>query len=221
MQAGRSFKIYVESVGILTALTIGMFLLRVLITHTLRYWFIPENLALAWASLFFAWWLTRRLKTSRWRSWQNLLLSICWLLFLPNTWYVMTDFIHVYPTGEINELYDIVLIASLIFSGFTLGLTSLYIIHNEFVRRMNARRAYLWAEVAILLSSFAIYLGRDLRWSTWDVITNPGGLILNVSDRILDPLSHTDTLSITALMFVSLSVIYFAFRRGLQLFRRP
>lgn len=221
MLANKNLRVYVESVGIITALCLGLFVLRVILTGTLRYWFIPENLALAWASLALAWWLVARLKISPWRSWQNVVLSIGWLLFLPNTWYVLTDFIHVYQTGEINELYDIVLIGSLIFSGFTLGLTSLYLVHRELAKRMDIRRAYAGAELAILLSSFAIYLGRDLRWSTWDVITNPAGLVLNVTDRLLNPFSHTDTLSTTALMFVSLSVVYFAFWRGLQLFRRP
>jgi len=198
-------------------LCLGLFIFRVLHTHTLRYWFIPENLALAWLSLGLAWLFTRRVTIEGWRSWQSVSLGILWLLFLPNTWYVLTDFIHVYPNGEINELYDITLIASLIFAGFTLGLTSLYLVHRELSSRMRPLQSYLWAEGAILLSSFAIYLGRDLRWSTWDVVTNPGGLIVSITDRIINPLSHTDTLSVTALMFVTLSVVYFAFWRGIQL----
>lgn len=220
MQRKRNLRLYIEAVGVLTLLTLGLFTLRIIMTGTLRYWFIPENLALAWLGFGLAWLLKQRLAVSRWLSWPNIGLSLLWLIFLPNTWYVMTDFIHVYQTGEINEIYDIMLITSLIFCGFALGLTSLYLVHRELRSRLGALRSYALIEVTLLLSGFAIYLGRDLRWSTWDVLTNPSGLILSISDRIISPFAHRSVLDITGLMFVSLSVVYFAFWRGLQIMRR-
>jgi uncharacterized membrane protein len=62
----------------------------------------------------------------------------------------------------------------------------------------------------ILLSSFAMYLGRNLRWNSWDVLANPSGVILSVSDRIVDPLGHPRALNVTGLFFVFLSSIYFS-----------
>lgn len=165
---------------------------------------------LAWLGLVFGWLLIHQLKVTRWASWQNLCLSFLWLFFLPNTWYVLTDFIHVYPTGEISELYDIVMVGSLVITGFILGFTSLFLVHKELLKRFGARpSAYLVAGV-ILLSSFAIYLGRNLRWNSWDVVANPGGLILNVSDRIIDPLGHLRAFNVTGLFFVLISVMYAA-----------
>lgn len=207
-------KRYIESLGLMSLLCLLLLGYRMLDTDTTRYWFIPWNLLLAWAGLFFGWLLANQLRVRRWLSWQNIILSILWLAFLPNTWYVITDFLHVYPTGEISELYDILLVGTTAFSGFILGFTSLRLIHNELLERLSPRASWTLVEAAILLSSFAIYLGRVLRWNSWDIVTNPGGLIVNVSDRIADPLGNPHALNMTGLFFVTLSIAYLAFYRG-------
>src|SRR5207248_883380 len=124
-------KRFVKAVGLLSVLCLGLFLFRIVFTHSLRYWFISGNLALACASLIFGWLLIERLKTYYWDNWLNLLLTLLWLIFLPNSWYVLTDLIHVYPSSEINQLYDITLISSLVVCGFFLGFSSLYVVHRE------------------------------------------------------------------------------------------
>lgn len=212
-EAGRKT---IESLGIMTAICLSLLLYRAIVTSSLRYWFIPENLALAWAGLLFGWLLVKGLRSRRWLSWQNILLGALWISSLPNTWYVLTDFIHVYPTGEISEFFDIVLIISLVITGFALGFISLLIVHRELLKRFSSASAFFIVELVILVSSFAIYLGRILRWSSWDVLTNPGGLLLNVSDRVIDPLGHMHALTFTGLFFVLISGLYFAFYRGIQ-----
>jgi uncharacterized membrane protein len=208
---------YLISVGLLSAAAIFFLGFRVLLTGTVRYWFIPENLALAWIGLFLAWLLTKELKNRRWLSWQNLGLTALWLMFLPNTWYVLTDYIHIVPTAEISQLFDIILMSLLVFTGFILGFTSLFLIHRELLHRLGEVKSYLLIELAIFTSSFAIYLGRDLRWNSWDVIKNPGGLLVNVSDRIADPFGSQRALNVTLLFFLLINVIYLAF----WLFSRP
>jgi hypothetical protein len=42
------------------------------------------------------------------------------------------------------------------------------------------------------------------------VVTNPNGVILNVSDRLIDPLGHLRAFNVTGLFFVLLSVMYLA-----------
>lgn len=207
---GETRSKYLKALALLSGLCLVLFFLRILMTGTVRYWFIPENLVLAWASLLFGWLLMLELKKRRWASWQNISLSFLWLFFLPNSWYVLTDFIHVQPTGEISQLYDIVLITSLVICGFTLGFTSLFLLHKEFLKRLSTRFSHSLIAAILLLSSFAIYLGRDLRWSSWDVVTNPGAILFDVSDRVIDPLGHPRALNVTGLFFVLLGSIYLA-----------
>ena len=201
---------YLKAIGLVSALCVVMFVFRALVTGVTRFAFVPENLVLAWLALSFAWLLTQQLKLRRWASWQNIALSVLWLLFLPNAWYVLTDFVHVTASGQISQIYDIVMVSTLVFAGFALGFTSLFIIHKEFLKRWSKQQAHGAVAAILLLASFAIYLGRDLRWSTWDVIANPSGIILNVSDRVIDPFGHPRALNVTLLFFGLLSVLYLA-----------
>jgi uncharacterized membrane protein len=204
---GRRF---LWAVGLLSLADLVLWVFRVLLTGSGRYSFIGWNLFLAWISLAVAVMLVRNLRHHRWRSWQNLLLSLLWLAFLPNTWYVLTDFVHISPNGEVSQLYDIVLMSLLVFTGFILGFASLFLVHRELLARYRAAESYFLIEVIILLSSFAIYLGRDLRWNSWDFIANPG-VIVNVSDRIADPFGNPRAINVTLLFFLLISVLYLAF----------
>ena len=78
-----------------------------------------------------------------------------------------------------------------------------------------------WAFVAacLLAGPFGIYVGRFLRWNSWDVITNAGGLLINVSDRLSDPLAHPSSLNVTGLFFIFISLSYWAFWRAAKIFK--
>lgn len=206
-------KRFVEAVGLISLSCLVLFVARILVTDTLRYWFIPENLFLAWISLAAAFWLRSNLSRQRWMSWQNIALSIIWLIFLPNTWYVLTDYIHVYPNGEVSEIFDIGLISLLVSAGFALGFSSLFLVHRELLKRYSARLSHSLAATVLLLSSFAIYMGRQLRWNTWDIIANPGGVALNISDRLLNPSQYPAAFNTTVVLFVVLGSLYLALWR--------
>lgn len=198
------------AVGILSIADIVLLVFRILLTGNHNYSFIPWNLFLAWVSFVLTGILIRHIGRVRWLSWPNIGLSLLWLAFLPNTFYVLTDFVHVGPTAEISQLYDIVLISLLVFIGFILGFANLFMIHRELLKRRSVTVSYAAIEAVILICSFAIYLGRDLRWNTWDVIANPGGVLVNVSDSI-DPFGNPRAFNVTFLFFILISVIYLAF----------
>jgi len=183
---------------------------RILLTGSHKYSFIPWNLFLAWTSFVLAGILVRHVQHARWLSWRNVGLSILWLIFLPNTFYVLTDFVHVAPTAEISQLYDIILVSLLVFAGFILGVANLFLVHRELLKRLSTTASYAVIEAVILICSFSIYVGRDLRWNTWDVIANPGGVIVNVSDS-LDPFGNPRAFNVTFLFFILVSLLYWAF----------
>jgi uncharacterized membrane protein len=210
-------KRFLRSMGVLTGLLLVFLLARVVVTGTFRYWFFIENLALAWIGFGLGWLLARQVKDRRWLSWKNVILTILWLAFLPNTWYVLSDFLHIGYTGEISELYDIVLTIFLVMNGFILGFTNLYLVHQELRKRLSEMYSSALVAVVIFLCSFAIYLGRDLRWNSWDVIANPGGILINISDRVVDPWSYPRAFNVTAMFFVLIGGAYLA----LWLFIKP
>jgi uncharacterized membrane protein len=182
--------------------------LRILESETTRYWFLVWNLALGWLPLLFAWWLVHRVRRARWLSWQNALLSVLWLGFLPNSFYLVSDLIHLRVTGEVSLLYDVVLFCSFIFNAYLAGFMSLYLIHRELLRRIQRQNAHTLVAIVLLACSFAIYLGRNLRWNTWDVLINPAGLLFDVSDRVVNPGLHPQAFVTTATFFVLLGSMY-------------
>jgi len=64
----------------------------------------------------------------------------------------------------------------------------------------------------LFLSSFGIYLGRYLRWNSWDIISNPLGLAGDIFDRFVNPSSHPRTWGMTVLMGVLLNMMYFSIK---------
>lgn len=171
-------------------------------------WYLSWNLFLAWLPLIFAWLLVRTLKTKPWSSWEGIMLTFLWLVFLPNSFYMVSDFIHLREVPAEHVLYDTVMFASFIFCGATLGFLSLYLVHEQLRKRLSTRATVLIVGAILLLCSFAIYLGRNLRWNTWDILINPAGLLFDTSDRILHPGAHPQTYTITLSFFVLLTTFY-------------
>ena len=137
-----------------------------------------------------------------------IVLTFLWLGFLPNSFYIMSDLIHLQSTGDIGVLFDAVLFMSFIWNGAVAGMLSLVWVHRAIERRRKGNTA-TWCVVAVLaLTSFAIYLGRSLRWNTWDALVNPAGIIFDVSERVINPLAHPQVFSTTLTFFVLLGSMY-------------
>jgi len=170
--------------------------------------FMAWNLFLAWAALIITLWLERTLNRRLWSSWYALLMTALWLVFLPNTFYVITDYIHVRVLSPEHLMYGVIMLSSFIFNGVMLGLISLYIVHWELKKRLRPRTAYLLLEIAMLIASFAIYIGRELRWNTWDVILHPAAILFDASDRIINVQQHPTAVTITLGFFIFINAAY-------------
>lgn len=186
-----------------------LFLVRVIATQSSTYWFLFWNLFLAWVPVLFVWLLQRSLRTHLWIQPLPVLLTALWLGFLPNSFYIMSDLIHLESTGDIGVLYDAVFMLSFIWNGVVAGFLSMYWIHQEILKRRSSQFAGLIMSGVILLTSFAIYLGRSLRWNTWDVLVNPAGLLFDVSERVINPLTHAQYLTTTATFFLLIGSMYY------------
>jgi len=110
--------------------------------HNFDYSYMVWNLFLAWLPLLLIVWLIRTLQHKRWSSWQGIGLSILWLGFLPNSFYMVTDYIHLQDTSRVDVLYDAVMLTSFVIAGLVLGYLSLYLFHVELRKRLRpaARR---------------------------------------------------------------------------------
>jgi uncharacterized membrane protein len=175
------------------------------------YDFLPWNLFLAWIPLGAAIVIADR--HERGVPLRRLLpVAAVWLLFLPNAPYLLTDFIHLGSRDDAPLWFDIVLFASFAWTGTLVGFLSLYLMQQ--VVRAAHGAVWGWIVVAgsLAASSFGIYLGRTLRWNSWDFVVRPGALLEDVWARLTDPLAYPRgvgmTLALTALLLVLYLALY-------------
>lgn len=184
-----------------------------------EYLYLIWNLILAWLPLISSWNLQKSLKKLIWSSWFNLCLTALWLVFLPNSFYIITDFIHLQDTASYSLLYDAVMILSFTLNGLLLGYLSVYIVHQLLLARISKVKAQSIIGIVFLASSFAIYLGRYMRWNSWDIIINPAGILFDVSDRLLNPFANPQTFSTTLLFFFFISTTYIIIGRFVEILK--
>ena len=187
-------------------------LLYVISTHYYGagpFWFLNWNLVLAWLPLGLVLLLKRYIKSNPWASWRGGILTTLWLIFLPNSFYLISDFIHLGFAGHGQTFYYVIMLFSYSFTGLMLGFTSVYILHQELLNRLKYNSAHTCIALVLLICSFAVYLGRYLRWNTWDIVLHPVGVVFDVSDRVINPVAHGQTFQVTAMFFILLSSTYF------------
>lgn len=212
-------KQFILAIVISSIVSEGLFAYGAVRTHSLEFNYLSLNLVLAWIPLIIAIKLNLTLRRKLWSSWEALVLSFLWIIFLPNSFYMISDFIHLQDVSMSNVLYDAIMLTSFIYTGVILGFSSLFLLHLQFRRRVLPRTAAVWSSSALLISSIAIYFGRDLRWSSWNVLTDPGGLLFDISDRLKHITSYPDMVISIVAFFVLLSAMYNLLWRGAHLFR--
>jgi uncharacterized membrane protein len=211
---------FVIALGASGLVSLGLFAYGAARNHSSVYSYLIWNLFLAWLPLIFAVRLTSVLQRKRWSSWEGIGYSLLWLIFLPNSFYMISDFIHLQEVARVDLLFDVIMFTSFIFNGVVLGFSSLYLIHAQLAKRFSTHEVAGLLAITLLICSGAIYIGRDLRWNSWDVVTNPGGLLFDVSDRLTHPASYPQMLVTVFTFFVLLSSMYVLMWRGSRLLQR-
>ena len=216
----NDFKYLIVSIVLTCSVSLGLLVGRIIFSDSMRYIFLIWNLVLAIVPLLLAWWLVERLRTRSWLKWQQILITALFISFLPNAFYLITDFVHLRQTNEVNLYFDVVMLSSFVLNGIVLGFISIYIVHRELMKRFREQDALLVISIVFLLASFATYLGRFTRFNTWDILLRPAGLLFDVSDRFINPSRHTDTYVATMSLFIVLITTYLVFYSSIRVFRK-
>lgn len=168
--------------------------------YNLSFEYLVLNLFLAAIPLGLALRLVFVLRHKLWSDWEPMIWTLAWLLFLPNSFYMISDFIHLRDVGSDTILFAVVLFTSFIYLGVLLGFCSLVLVHEQLRRRLRSLPAATLIGLILVGCSFGIYIGRDLRWNSWDVFFNPFGLLFDISDRLLRPDAYP-TMFVTLISF--------------------
>lgn len=120
---------------------LGLFSLYCLAFGSLRFFlegdawgFLHHNLWLAWIPLIIA----AVIRFVPLNNWQVAALWICWLLFLPNAPYIVTDLIHVRFKATLLW-FDLVLLFHFAVAGLLVGALALHWVEHDLSHRSTLR----------------------------------------------------------------------------------
>jgi uncharacterized membrane protein len=185
---------------------------RIFWTGQPKYFFLVWNLLLALLPLLFAL-LAADVDDSKPHGRLRFLgLSGAWLLFFPNAPYIFTDIIHLATSLHSHFWVDLSLVLLTALTGLVSGFLSLFLMQSLVARSRGPLLSWLFVAVVAGLSGFGIYLGRFLRFNSWDVITQPVALAKGIGHWVTNPLAHSTTFAFPILfatfLFVSYLLLY-------------
>ena len=192
--------------GLSLALSFALIAVRIFITGRLQFAFLLWNLFLA--AIPFG--LSAALALAARPPAGRLLLPIgaVWLLFFPNAPYLVTDLFHLEHRVGVPYWYDLALIMSCAWNGLMLAFASLLDMHTLVRQRLGLGAGWGFVTLALGLSAFGVYLGRYLRYNSWDILSNPFTLFYDIVQRLLHPFHNWQTWGVTVVFWAFLLIAY-------------
>ncbi|MDQ0591674.1 putative membrane protein [Chryseobacterium ginsenosidimutans] len=193
----------------MTIFCFSLSIFRYYISETKVFFFLNWNLFLAGIPFL----ISSSLLILNIRSKFSLIIAITvWILFFPNFPYILTDLFHLKIRSSVPIWYDLVVILSYAWTGLFYGFISLRDIEELLSVYFRKSTISIITVSFLFLASFGVYLGRFLRWNSWDILSNSFGLFNNIVVRIIYQMEYTRTWGITILMGIMLNFMYFMIR---------
>lgn len=137
---------------------------------------------------------------------------LTWLLFIPNAFYIITDLFHLQERPEVPLWFDLVLIFTFAWNGLLLGVWSVRQMEKLFALRWRINENFFIYPV-MFLNAFGIYLGRYLRYNSWDVVSNPFNLISDMVYLAAHPIRNRFDWSMIICFFILMVLLYVTIKK--------
>ncbi len=126
----------------------------------------------------------------RHRSWLWWIGVAVFLAFLPNAPYILTDVIHFVRFIQAYSVWIAAFVIVPLFTLFFLGGLFCYVISlinlGAYLKHIGLRRYVFTIEIVIhALSAVGVYLGRFLRFNSWDLMTNLDDVARSIVEDVL------------------------------------
>lgn len=169
------------------------------------------NLFLAWLPYLFCLGVAaiHQAHPSWW--WAMIVPAVLWVIFLPNAFYIVTDLIHLKNQEIIPLWYDAGFLSIIAWTGLFLAVGSLYTMQK--IVHSYAGKIVGWGFALIIIGSsgYGVYLGRFLRWNSWDILNEPLEIISDSLSPLTNPLHYKDKI-VFIMMYTALYLVtYLAF----------
>lgn len=198
---------FILVLSLITAFSILLEAVRIAYSGSNQYLFLIWNLFLAGIPFAIAWMCSWSPKINK-NKWLLLGFAGLWLLFFPNAPYIITDLLHLKPKQNIPLWYDAFLIFIFAWNGLLFGLSSLYLMQQLMEQQFSKIHAWSFAVIALALCSIGIFIGRFLRWNSWDVLYDPLGIVKDTYQSYASPFFESHAWGVTGISFLFLSLAY-------------
>jgi len=189
-----------------------LLLARMTYTDSSKFAFLVWNLFLA----FVPFCISQQLyKKPNWLAakWKQVITWLVWLVFIPNTFYVITDLFHLYDSAAVPQWYDLLLIFSFAWNALLLGIVSVRQMEKLATAIIPSRLDYAFIYPLMFLNALGVYIGRFLRYNSWDVISNPFDLMGDMLRMLLHPLHYKAAWGMIMTYSIFLSLLYFTVKK--------
>ena len=204
------------STGLAGFLLIG----RVYLSGRLTFHFLIWNLFLAWIPYASSFWATYLYRHQRRYRGVLLIPALIWLVFFPNAPYIVTDLLHLAPRHPVPLWYDLSLLSVFAWTGLFLAVFSLRSMQVLLAPVSGVGLSWLFVFGVAGLSGFGVYLGRFLRWNSWDLLFHPLAILTDVGVRLLNPGLYLHDLGFSFIFAAFLLICYLTVFPGLTLIQR-
>lgn len=145
-------------------------------------------------------------RTKKW--YLKLLLLLLWFIFYPNTFYMLTDIVHMHFTSTVlwersSMILFMIYVPSILLGVFSGVLSVRYTFHALQLRHPYGRLVLI--SLLSIIASFAIHIGRYARLNSWDLFTRPGVVL----QEILAVISREALPFILGFTFIQAMVLLF------------
>ena len=136
-----------------------------------------------------------------------------WLLFIPNSFYIITDLFHLTHIESAPLWFDLLLIFSFAWNGILCGIISLRRVEIITTLFRRKRFSILIVFSVMWLNAFGIYVGRFLRFNSWDIISDPFSLISEILNMVFHPFENGYAWGMTLCYAVFITFLYFTIKK--------
>jgi uncharacterized membrane protein len=144
-------------------------------------------------------------------------LILVWILFMPNCFYILTDLFHLRMENG-HPWFDLTLILSFAWNGMLMGILSIRDMEMLLRQRKGKVVSNVMICAIIWLNAFGVYIGRFLRFNSWDVITNPLSLFGNIADMIFDPYAYRYAWTMSFCFAFFMIIVYYTVKNLAETF---
>jgi uncharacterized membrane protein len=143
-------------------------------------------------------------------------LMLAWLLFIPNSFYIITDLFHLndwYNDRQMPSWFDLAMILSFVWNGLLLGVLSIRQMERIVKPRLPAHHELFFLYPVMWLNAVGVYTGRYLRFNSWNLITDPFQLFGDMARLVIHPVRNQYVWAMIFCFSILMTLMYLMMKR--------